>query len=69
MYDPEIWKNENNGYEELIENIKKTFASKLKRQYKTPLSEQAYLTYLTHFFTIFQMLANRNIHVELVNTL
>lgn len=37
MYDPEIWKNENNGYEELIENIKKTFASKLKDNVKTPL--------------------------------
>ena len=37
MYDPEIWKNENNGYEELIDNIKKTFASKLKDNVKTPL--------------------------------
>lgn len=37
MYDPEIWKNENNGYEELIDNIKKTFASKLKDNIKTPL--------------------------------
>lgn len=37
MYDPEIWKNENNGYEELVDNIKKTFASKLKDNVKTPL--------------------------------
>ena len=37
MYDPEIWKNENNGYEELVNNIKKTFASKLKDNVKTPL--------------------------------
>ena len=37
MYDPEIWKNENNGYEALVDNIKKTFASKLKDNVKTPL--------------------------------
>ena len=37
MYDPEIWANENNGYEELVENIKRTFAEKLKDNIKTPL--------------------------------
>lgn len=37
MYDPEIWSNETNGYEELVENIRKTFAEKLKDNIKTPL--------------------------------
>ena len=31
MYDPEIWSNETNGYEELVENIRKTFAEKLNK--------------------------------------
>lgn len=37
MYDPEIWSNETNGYEELVENIRKTFSEKLKDNIKTPL--------------------------------
>ena len=30
IYDPEIWFNETNGYEELLENIKASFAAKMK---------------------------------------
>ena len=37
MYDPEIWFNETNGYEELLENIKASFAAKMKDNIKTPL--------------------------------
>lgn len=37
IYDPEIWFNETNGYEELLENIKASFAAKMKDNIKTPL--------------------------------
>ena len=36
-YDPEIWANETNGYEELVENIRATFLRKLKNNTETPL--------------------------------
>lgn len=37
IYDPEIWFNETNGYAELLENIKASFAAKMKDNIKTPL--------------------------------
>lgn len=40
MYDPEIWFNETNGYEELLENIKASFAAKMKDNIKTPYKKK-----------------------------
>ena len=48
MYDPEIWFNETNGYEELLENIKASFAAKMKDNIKTPLFRTGMAETLRH---------------------
>ena len=69
MYDPEIWFNETNGYEELLENIKASFAAKMKDNIKRHYLELMPQDYLIRFFSISRIHINRNIHVELVSTL
>ena len=48
MYDPEIWFNETNGYEELLENIKASFAAKMKDNIKMCIRDRPGRAHLCH---------------------